>query len=1249
MGEFDPEFFGISPHEARSIDPQHRLLVEVAWEACEHAGLPISGLKNSNTGHFAGMCNNDHSTYLPWLPGGVDPYLMTGNQFGAGAGRVSHLLGLRGPAMAVDTSCSSGLVAAHLARQSLQLGECDLALASAVSLMLNPGVSAAFNELGVLSPTGSSKTFDRSADGYTRAEGCVVLVMKRLADAVRDGDRVLAVLRGTAVNHDGSTSRFTLTSAEAQRGLIETTLRRAGVTVDQVGMVEAHGTGTRAGDLVELTALNATYGQRSGLCALGSVKTNLGHTEAVAGLVGLLKAVLAVHHGKVPASRNFEEFPEDAPPIDGLFVPTRLTDWPVTEGPRLAAVCSYGVGGTNAHAIVEQPPAAPRPAAPARHHHTFLLSAGSQAALASAAVRLADWLEHRGLATPLHDIAHTLAVRRSHATERLAVVASTRAELITRLRSYAEHGTAADTTSDHRRVVDRSAPVWVFSGHGSQWPGMGRELLRNDNVFADAAAEVSALVEAEAGFSPVEVLLSGEEVTRVDRVQPLIFTVHVALARTLEAMGIRPGAVTGHSMGEVAAAVVAGGLTTADGVKVICRRSRLCVAHSETGVGAMATVELAASVVAEEIAGIEDVDVAVYAAPGSTVIGGRTGAVRALVEAWQERDVPARMIAVDFASHCGLAAPLAAELETSLTDLRPMPPTVPYYSATAPHARQPVFDAAYWAANLRQPVQAVASTTALTDDGFRLFQEISPHPVARHPLTATLTHLGVAGTAVLPTLHHKQDVPTAALLAVAHLHCVGHDVDWSRWYGTGGLVDLPPTTWERRRHLVDLASVGAGPAAPVLTPTTPEPEPERSQDALAELRAAPSTSARTAVLEAHVSNELRRTLGLHGRRISPAAKFSELGLDSLHAVRLRNGLRLTFGVTVPLDAIWRHDSPGALGAHLARLYDEDLAGWGRESAGEGPTGTTASARPATARSRFTELPSGRFHYLHWGRPSESTPQVVLLHANAASAASWSRVGPALAGRFEVFALDLRGHGGSVAPGPGSYHLPAVADDVAAFLSSLGLRAPVLVGHSWGAAVALTMASGAGTHPAPTLAGLVLEDPPATMSGRGVQERLDALLTALSLGEADLAEAVRSGNPGWDEADRTSLAADLRRANPDVAAHIVHDGAAAGPLLPLFERLSTPALVLRASPEHGGVLSDGEWARLRSALPAGCRTAEIPGATHEMHRSRFDEFVRVMCQFADDVTTPVPVSDEDHLALSAAAREPQRAEATSTGS
>jgi acyl transferase domain-containing protein len=1209
VGAFDAEFFGISHDEAELIDPQHRMLLEVAWEACEHAGLPTAGLAHSNTGVFAGMCNTDHATYAPWLADGGGPYHMTGNQFGTAAGRVSHALGLRGPSMAVDSACSSGLAAAHLACQSLQLGESDLALAGAVNLLLSPQVFSSYNELGVLSPSGRCNAFDSGADGYVRAEGAVMLVLKRLDDAQRDGDRVLAVLRGTAVNHDGKTSRFTLPSGQAQQDVFRSALRRAGVEPAAVRMIEAHGTGTRAGDLVELTSLTSVYGDGDARCALGSVKGNVGHLEAAAGMVGLLKAVLAVDRGEIPAQLHFRSLPAELEGSAGrLFVPTETTAWPAHDGPRIAAVCSYGFGGTNAHAIVEQPPASANEGtvAEAQPRRTFLLSARTPDALEATAARLAGWLEGPGADAPLADVAHTLAVRRSHGEERLAVLASSRDELALRLRAHAAGEAHREVVSDYVRDTGGRGPVWVFGGHGSQWTGMGSDLIENNPDVARVVDEIDALVMAEAGFSPRRLLLDEVAVTRVDKVQPLIFTMQVALATALRARGVEPAAVVGLSVGEVAAAVVAGGLGLADAVKVICRRSRVCVAQAEAGTGAMASVELSAADVEAEIAAIAGVDVAVFAAPRSTVIAGPTGAVRELVAGWNARDIPARMVAADFASHCTLTGPPSEELRALLDDIEPRRPTVPFYSTVLSDPRAaPAFDAAYWAANMRCPVRAIDATTALAEDGYRLFQEISPHPVAKYPVSTTLEAAGVDDPCVLATLRRGQDGPAAVDAAIAALHCAGHPVDWSERY-PGALADVPATAWSRQHHLIDIAAVRPNAAAGE-RPAATEPaddEPARTNDVAADLSTATTIEARQALAEEHVIGELRSLLRLRARRVDPTARFSDLGLDSLHAVRLRNNLQRTLGITIALEAIWSNASARALGAFLAAAVDEDKPAAGATAA--------APAIVAGAQSRFVDLPAGRFHYLHWGHGGR--PQAVLLHANSASAASWTRVGAALAERYEVFALDLRGHGASVAPG--AYGLRAAADDVADFLAALELDRPLLVGHSWGATVALTVASGAeSAAPAPSLSGLVLEDPPPSLCTHLQHERVQSLLATLALSADDMRETLLVSHPDWTDTDRATMVEGWQQASAAVASGLIAEGARSGPLLGLLSDVCAPTLLLRADAHRGTLLPDTDWQLAKRLLGAGSEAVEIAGATHELHRSRFEDFLAAVTQFA----------------------------------
>ena len=580
VGGFDPEFFGITVAEAEAMDPQQRLLLTTVWEALEHAGIAPASVAGSRTGVFTGLTYSDYmrrSDRAGVLT--MNPYSLIGNTGSVASGRISYLLGLHGPAVSLDTACSSSLVAVHLACQSLRLGESDMALAGGVTLILGPDAALAFSGWGMLSPNGRCRAFDAGADGFVRGEGCGIVVLKRLSDARRDGDRILAVIRGSASNQDGRSAGLTAPSARAQEDVHRRALAVAGVDPARVGLVEAHGTGTPVGDPIEFSALAAVYGAGGQPCAVGSLKTNIGHTETAAGVAGLIKAVLCLQQGQVPANLHFTRWnPEIEPAGTRLFVPTELVPWPVSGGPRLAAVSSFGFSGTNAHMVLEQAPDPPGTAAvglavgPGVVPRVFALSASSPAALAVTAGRVAEWLADQDV--PLADVGYTLARRRGHRACRAGVVASSRPDLVDRLRLLARGQAGAGVTTGTAHGRGRG-PVFVFSGQGSQWAGMGRSLAAAEPAFAAALAEIEPLVAAESGFSVREVLATAEVVTGIDRVQPTLFAVQVALAAAWRAHGVERAAVIGHSMGEVSAAVVSGALSLVDGVKVICRRSRL--------------------------------------------------------------------------------------------------------------------------------------------------------------------------------------------------------------------------------------------------------------------------------------------------------------------------------------------------------------------------------------------------------------------------------------------------------------------------------------------------------------------------------------------------------------------------------------------------------------------------------------------------------------------------------------------------
>ncbi len=801
---FDAEFFGISEREAISIDPQHRLLLETAWEAVEHAGLDPASLAGSATAVFTGLTHEDYLVLTKGAGGLASPYVVTGLNNSVASGRIAHALGLHGPAMTFDTACSSGLMAVHLACRSLGQGESDLALAGGCAVLLEPDGSVASSGQGMLSPTGRCHAFDVGADGFVRSEGCAVVLLKRLPDALRDGNRILAVVRGTAANQDGRTETLTMPSEDAQVAVYRAALAAAGVQPDTVGAVEAHGTGTPIGDPIEYRSLARVYGVGN-RCALGSAKSNIGHNESAAGAVGLIKAILSLRHGVIPPLLHFNRLPEELAEIEtGLFVPQAVTPWPIgdEQAPKRVAVSSFGMSGTNVHAIVEQAPetAHDDTSAESVGPQLFALSATSTDALRQTARRLAEWVEERPDSLTPADLAYTLARRRGHRPVRTAVVAATLPELAQGLRAVADGDRRYEPAVGHG---DRG-PVWVFSGQGSQWAGMGADLLAREPVFATTVAALEPVIAAESGFSVTEAMTAPQTVTGIDRVQPTLFAMQVALAATMETCyGVRPGAVIGHSLGEVAAAVVAGALSLEDGARVICRRSRLM--SRIAGAGAMASVELPAKQVNSELMarGIDDVAISVVASPASTVIGGAAETVRDLVARWEQRDVMAREVAVDVASHSPQVDSILNELAAALAELKPTAPKVAYYSATLFDPRErPTCDGRYWVDNLRNTVQFAAAVQAALEDGYRVFAELSPHPLLTHAVEQTARSLDMSAAA-LASMRREQPLPLGLRGLLTDLHSAGAAVDFSVLYPAGRLVDAPLPAWTHPRLLID--------------------------------------------------------------------------------------------------------------------------------------------------------------------------------------------------------------------------------------------------------------------------------------------------------------------------------------------------------------------------------------------------------------------------------------------------------------
>ena len=822
VDEFDPGFFGIAPREASQMDPQQRLLLEVAWEALEEAGQTGEGLAGSATGVFVGIHSQSSDYY--WLQVGdrstIDTYTASGGAHSIMANRLSYLLDLRGPSVALDTACSSSLVALHLACQSLRTGDCDMALAGGVNLILSPETGLTYAKMQMLAPDGRCKTFDASADGFVRGEGCGLVVLRRLADALRDGDPILAVIRGTAVNQDGATNGLTAPNGLAQQAVVRRALASGGVDPEAVGYVETHGTGTTLGDPIEVEALTAVLGRPrpdGRPCVLGAVKANIGHLEAAAGVAGLIKTVLCLRHEAIPPQPHFRTInPHIELAGTSFAIPTVVTPWRKAGGPRIAGVSSFGFGGTNAHLVVEEAPttspvregargavAGPLPDGPM----LLPISARSADALRALAKAYQERLGSGEWDAPeaFRDLCYTAGVRRSHHDHRLAVAARDARDCAARLRSFLAGEASPQVPHGRVETERRAGPVFVFSGQGPQWPGMGRELLACEPIFRAVIERCDALVQAAAGWSLLREFQAPEAASRLaetEVAQPALFALQVGLAAMWRAWGMAPSAVVGHSLGEIAAAHVAGALSLEEAVRVVVHRGRIM--QQATGRGKMAAVDLSPEEAARAIAGYRDrLAVGAVNAPTSTVLSGDATALDAVVADLAGRGVRCQPLPVNYAFHSHQMEPLAAELVRVLGNVAVQPTTVPMISTVTGRALEAgEGDAAYWGRNVRQPVlfaAAVAECLAREQDGFL---EIGPHPVLSGAITACLAAHGRTGV-VTASLRRKQPERVAMLSALGTLYTHGFPVDWRKQHPAGGrCVQLPAYPWQRRSYWI---------------------------------------------------------------------------------------------------------------------------------------------------------------------------------------------------------------------------------------------------------------------------------------------------------------------------------------------------------------------------------------------------------------------------------------------------------------
>ncbi|MET8161902.1 beta-ketoacyl synthase N-terminal-like domain-containing protein [Sphaerisporangium sp. NPDC005289] len=942
---FDPEFFGISPREAAEMDPQQRLVLELAWEALEDARIPPARLAATSAGVYVGAIAADYAALVArGGPAAVTRHTLTGLNRGLMANRVSHLLGLRGPSLTVDSAQSSSLVAVHLAAESLRSGESAVAIAAGVHLNIGTDGAVAAGRFGALSPDGRCHTFDARANGYVRGEGGVALVLKTLDQAREDGDRVHALIAGSAVNHDGHTSGLTVPDPQAQAEVVRQAVTRAGADPSDVQYVELHGTGTKVGDPVEAAALGAALGAgRAEPLHVGSVKTNVGHLEGAAGITGLLKAVLSVSHRHLPASLNYQT-PNPAIPFDELHLRVRTSggDWPRPDRPLVAGVSSFGMGGTNCHVVVTEAPGAPEaPAETRRAGQTgeagqtwktgetgrtggpvaergasasgvlpWVLSGAGEGALRDQAAGVLKTLDGPGAPADA-DVALSLAVTRTAFRYR-AVLAGDQAEVRDGLRALARGAQAAALVRDVARPRGRT--VLVFPGQGSQWTGMAVALLRESPVFARSIEESARALAPHTGWWLPDLLTGRPGAPSADRaevVQPTLFAVMVALARLWEAAGVRPDAVIGHSQGEIAAAHIAGALSLEQAATVVALRSRVITAIA--GRGGMASVLLPVDAVRERLAGHGGrLAVAAVNGAASTVVSGDADAVAELVALYQAEGVRARAVPVDYASHSAHVEPLRNRLLEELAGITPRAAEVAFYSTvTGGPLDTAGLTAEYWYRNLREPVEFDRAVRSAVADGHDVFVESSPHPLLVDGVRESAENVVAVGT-----LRRDHGGLRQFLLSAGRLHCAGGAVGWPGLIGPDArLVDLPTYPFQRRRLWITPHAPAAGHEAQISAAAAAAVETvEAAAEAVADTAAEAGPEALLEIVAAGAALVLGYA---SGDEVDPDVTFKDLGFDSAAAVEFAQRLADATGRRPSSSLVYDHPTVRAVAAHLS--------------------------------------------------------------------------------------------------------------------------------------------------------------------------------------------------------------------------------------------------------------------------------------------------------------------------------------------
>lgn len=819
IDQFDANFFGISPREAHHLDPQQRLVLEVAWEALENTGTPLDRFAGTKTGVFIGISTNDYGQVMLSNPTTIDIYTGTGISNNVLAGRISYLLDLQGPCTIVDTACSSSLVALHLACQSLRNQESSMALVGGVNLMLIPGVFLVFSKARMMSPNGRCRTFDAQANGYVRGEGCGMVVLKRLSEAVKDGDRILALIRGSAINQDGRSGGLTAPNVLAQRAVIRQSLANAGLKPAQISYVEAHGTGTPLGDPIEIEGLKPLYGlpdEAAKPCFVGSVKTNIGHLEAAAGMASLIKTILMLQNHTIPRSLHFQQLnPNISLTGTRLAIATEQQAWNVNE--RYAAISSFGWSGTNGHVILaEAPSSLPKLTSPTeltRPYHLLTLSAQSPKALTSLATRYAQYID-TNREMEVADICFSANTGRNHRPYRWATVASSPTQLQAQLQEF-----AAEPATSLPRHYKRPKVGWLFTGQGSQYASMSYALFQTQPYFQQVLRECDEILRPYLAQPLLSVLSPGSPhaalINETAYTQPALFAVEYALAKLWQSWGIMPDALMGHSVGEYVAACLAGVFSLADGLRLVAERGRLIQSLPQDG--KMAAIFTDQDYVTQAIAPyLAEVSIAAINDPENIVISGQNAAIDKILAKFAQEGISYQLLKVSHAFHSPLMTPMVAKFAQVADSIAFIAPQLTLISNLTGQKFSPqeIPNSHYWQEHIKAPVQFLTGMQSLAAEGCELFIEIGPHPVLigmgqRCLLSDSLSWL--------PSLKRNQDDWNTILASLAQYYCAGGTVDWvafDRDYSRNR-VSLPTYAWDRERYWAEDVSFSAQTVTPV--------------------------------------------------------------------------------------------------------------------------------------------------------------------------------------------------------------------------------------------------------------------------------------------------------------------------------------------------------------------------------------------------------------------------------------------------